>query len=215
VEGFDPDERNQLIDKAKRQIRGRMSSVRTVYPVAALIERSRLLVARIEASEPFQAARSVGLFWPLLDRREVDIRPLLERALTLGKRAYFPFLEADPERGPRIGFREVKQAADLTERGQRFLEPPEHAATAERGDLDLIVVPALALALSGHRIGYGGGYYDSVLPTLCPPAAAMAVGFEFQVLAELPMLEHDVACDFVVTDQRFELVPAAVTPSAP
>jgi 5-formyltetrahydrofolate cyclo-ligase len=90
----------------------------------------------------------------------------------------------------------------MAERGRRFLEPPPDAPEAARGDIDLLFVPALAVAPSGHRLGYGAGFYDSLLPDVCPPGRAVAVAYDFQLLVDLPTLPHDVACDLVVTDAR-------------
>jgi 5-formyltetrahydrofolate cyclo-ligase len=63
-------------------------------------------------------------------------------------------------------------------------------------------VPALAVSPDGHRLGYGAGFYDATLPDFRPPGTAIAVVFDFQVLVELPVLSHDVACDVIVTDRR-------------
>jgi 5-formyltetrahydrofolate cyclo-ligase len=63
-------------------------------------------------------------------------------------------------------------------------------------------VPALAVSSAGHRLGYGVGFDDATLPDFCPPAASLIVAFDFQLLAELPTLDHDFACDLVVTDAR-------------
>ena len=53
-----------------------------------------------------------------------------------------------------------------------------------------------------HRLGYGAGFYDSLLPDVRPPAQAVVVAFDFQLLVDLPTLPHDVPCDWVVTDTR-------------
>jgi 5-formyltetrahydrofolate cyclo-ligase len=66
----------------------------------------------------------------------------------------------------------------------------------------LVVVPALAVAATGHRLGYGGGFYDAMLPDFCPPAIAVVVAFDFQLVAELPAEPHDVQCGVIVTDAR-------------
>ena len=100
----------------------------------------------------------------------------------------------------RTGFRLTTPPSELVERGRGFHEPPPDAPEAQRGDIDLVVVPALAVAVTGHRIGYGAGYYDATLPDVRPPALAVIVAFDFQLLAELPSEADDVACDLVVTD---------------
>ncbi|HVY49722.1 MAG TPA: 5-formyltetrahydrofolate cyclo-ligase, partial [Minicystis sp.] len=54
----------------------------------------------------------------------------------------------------------------------------------------------------GYRLGYGAGYYDRALPRVRPPALAVGVAFSFQLVADLPVTEHDVPVDLVVTDDR-------------
>ena len=100
------------------------------------------------------------------------------------------------------GFRRVLSQEELLERGSGFAEPPETAPVAQRGEIDWVVVPALAVDGTGHRIGYGGGYYDATLPDVCPPARSLVVAYDFQLLAELPAEQHDKSCDVVVTDAR-------------
>ncbi len=106
------------------------------------------------------------------------------------------------EGGFSTGFRQVASVTELAERGQRFFEPPPEAPAAARGEIDLLVVPALAASADGHRLGYGSGFYDATLPDFCPPASAVVVVFHFQLLGELPVTDNDVASNVVVTDRR-------------
>jgi 5-formyltetrahydrofolate cyclo-ligase len=94
----------------------------------------------------------------------------------------------------------VAETEAMEERGLGFREPAEDAEEAVA--LDAIVVPALQIDASGHRIGYGAGYYDRTLPRYSPPATAIGVAFDFQLIAEVPVTEGDVAVSMVVTDQR-------------
>lgn len=191
----------ELAEAAKQELRKRMRALRSAYPAEALLLRSQKLVARAAALAAFQSASGVALFFPLLERKEVDLRGLDAEARRQGKRIYYPFLEP---RGDKLvsGLRLTASLAELAPRGQPFHEPPPEAPSAERGDVDLIFVPALAVAPSGHRLGYGAGFYDSLLPDVRPPARAVVVAYDFQFLVELPVLPHDVACDAVVTDGR-------------
>jgi 5-formyltetrahydrofolate cyclo-ligase len=198
---FDTSQVSQLAEATKVQLRKRMRALRTAHPAEALKIRSRAVVARALALPAFAAARGVALFFPMEDRKEIDLRELDAEARGLGKRVYYPFLEP---RGDALvsGLRLSASLDELAERGQRFHEPPLDALEAVRGEVDLIFVPALAVAPSGHRLGYGAGFYDSLLPDVCPPGKAVAVAYDFQLLVELPTLPHDVACDFVLTDAR-------------
>jgi 5-formyltetrahydrofolate cyclo-ligase len=106
----------------------------------------------------------------------------------------------------RMAFHVTASLADLAERGQIYLEPPADAADA--APLDAIIVPSLQVDARGHRIGYGAGFYDRTIPRYAPPARTIVVAFDFQLIAEVPVTDGDVACEVVVTDKRV-LRPAA------
>jgi 5-formyltetrahydrofolate cyclo-ligase len=201
VPPLDKDKIADLADRARVELRKRMRALRSAHPERALATRSALIVERIAEHPTFTNARSLALFYPLLERKEVDLRELDARARVLNKRIYYPFMDATPT-GFRTGLALTNSLEDLAERGRRFLEPSPSALRAERGDVDLVIVPALAAAPNGHRLGYGAGFYDATLPDFRPPARALVVIFDFQLLVELPSLSHDVACDAVVTDRR-------------
>ena len=65
-------------------------------------------------------------------------------------------------------------------------EPPETAKQVAPGDVDFALVPALAVDPRGHRIGYGGGYYDKLIPLL-QRACTCAVAYDFQLISEVPV----------------------------
>jgi 5-formyltetrahydrofolate cyclo-ligase len=67
--------------------------------------------------------------------------------------------------------------------------------------LDLILVPALAFDRKGHRLGRGGGYFDRFLKTLPREAKRVGLGFDFQLLDEIPTEDHDMVVNFVVTNE--------------
>jgi 5-formyltetrahydrofolate cyclo-ligase len=166
-----------------------------------LAERSRKIAQRVVELGLFERAQGVALFWPMQDRNEVDLRVVDAAARAAGKRIYYPFMDPTPS-GFTTGFRLTTDVDELVDRGRGFAEPDPASVRAERGDIDLVVVPALAVSPLGHRLGYGAGFYDATLPDVCPPARALVVAFDFQLLAELPVSEGDVRCDGVVTDIR-------------
>jgi 5-formyltetrahydrofolate cyclo-ligase len=201
VDLFDAETLSDLKFRAKKQLRTRMRGLRAAYPEGVLAQASARIVERVLSMPEFVAARSVGCFWPMADRREVDVRPLAEAVLSAGKQLYFPFLEPTAT-GFSTGYRQVSAVSELAERGQRFFEPPPETPRAERGQIDLLIVPALAVAADGHRLGYGSGFYDVTLPDFCPPALAVVTVFDFQLLGELPVTAQDVASHWIVTDRR-------------
>jgi len=76
-----------------------------------------------------------------------------------------------------------------------------------RDAIEFVLVPGVAFDLAGHRLGYGGGYYDRLLPMLPPHAVRVAGAFEIQIVDRVPAAPHDVAVDAIVTESRI-VVPA-------
>lgn len=198
---FSPEELAELTVRAKEQIRKRMGALRKAYPEAAMLKRSELIVEQLTTLPAYIQARSIALFWPREGKREVELRALDAHARSQNKRVAYPFQRPLGEI-LQTGFAEVADVAELGELGRGFAEPPLGAPALKRGELDLIVVPALAVTGSGHRLGYGSGFYDVTLPDFCPPAVSVTVAYDFQLLIEIPIVSTDVACSFVVTDRR-------------
>jgi 5-formyltetrahydrofolate cyclo-ligase len=192
----------EVARRAKRQIRARMKALRQSYPAAALQARSAQIRDRLLELEPFRSARSVALYWPLLERGEVDLRNVFSSCLAQNVKTYFPYQERQEDGRTLTGFRQVLSESELILRGNSFYEPPAHRESARPGDVDVVLVPALAADTFGHRVGYGAGYYDATLGDVAPPAVVVIVAFGFQMLAELPTESHDVPADFVVTEAR-------------
>jgi 5-formyltetrahydrofolate cyclo-ligase len=190
----------ELIHSAKKQLRRRLQSLRTALPAERVRARSERIVERLLRHPFVVQSTGVALFWPMLERREVDLRAVDTALRERGTRLCYPFMERESDGSCITGFRWVTETAQLVERGQRFAEPPLDAPIAKRGEVDLVVVPALAVTAEGHRLGYGAGFYDATLPDLCPPAKTIIVAFDFQLLMELPLTEQDVRCDAVITD---------------
>lgn len=196
-----PDELNDLTRRVKKQLRSRMRGTRRALPPGAVSARSARIIEALKGIEAFRRADAVGLFWPIEGHGEVDLRALDRELDERGVARYYPFMDPKGE-GYRTGFRRIEEPRDLMLRGQKFAEPPPDAKVAARGDVDVVLVPALAATPDGHRLGHGVGFYDATLPDLAPPALTIIVGFSFQLLAELPLEPHDFACDAVVTDRE-------------
>ncbi len=183
--------------KVKAELRKRLRGVRKTTPAEACAERSRMLVARLELHEAVAGAKTLALFWPIVSRHEVDLRPLDATLRARGVRIAYPAIDADTN---VMTFRFVDDVSALEDKGYGFMEPSADAPIATA--LDAIIVPAIAVDPTGHRIGYGAGYYDRTLPSLAPPAVSIAVAYDWQLVAEVPATEGDVRVAWVVTDIR-------------
>jgi 5-formyltetrahydrofolate cyclo-ligase len=198
--GFIPSSaEDSLRRRVKLELRKRMRGLRKTLPASACRERSARIVERLEALDAIARARSVALFWPMEERREVDLRDLDARLRRRGARVAYP---AVVDEGASMIFRFARDGCAMVAGPYGVSEPPDTEPVAAPGDIDAMVVPALAIDPRGHRIGYGAGYYDRTLSAYAPPAVTVGVAYDFQLLAEIPDTEGDVAVAWVVTDAR-------------
>jgi 5-formyltetrahydrofolate cyclo-ligase len=195
-----PEELAVFAVRAKKVLRKKLRALRSSLPLERASERSAVICERLRHHPSIEAAQGVALFWPIVEKREVDLRPLHEWLHARGVRIAYPFMESASDGGIETGFRFVADLSELVDRGRSFAEPAPTSPRVERGDVDVVVVPALAVSLDGLRLGYGSGFYDVTLPDVCPPAHSIVVAYDFQRLVEIPTEAHDRRCDFVVTD---------------
>lgn len=193
---------DELVERARGQIRARMLATRRALPPAAVLARSQRIAAVLSRASRIASARDVALFWPVESQREVDLRALDTQLRREGKRLHYPFMDPRASGGFVTGFRRTDSPDELQRRGQPFREPTPGQRASQPGEIDVVVVPAVALTPEGARLGQGTGFYDVTLPDVRPPAVAVVVAFSFQLLMELPQRSHDVACDAVVTDEH-------------
>jgi 5-formyltetrahydrofolate cyclo-ligase len=81
-------------------------------------------------------------------------------------------------------------------------QPPKTAPVLEPGLVDAVIVPGMAFDRRGARVGYGGGYYDRLLPRLRSDCLRIGFAFDEQVLADVPAEPHDALMDLIVTPTR-------------
>lgn len=177
---------------------------------ASLREHARLHRERIDPfSEDFENAitlfcnhlqpqpgQVVALYWP--KGREFDTRGLMEQLLRDGVVCALPVVVP----GSKVMvFRRWREGEELAPGAFDIMQPTG-------GDIvrpDIVVVPLLAFDRRGHRLGYGGGYYDATLADLRAGGPVVAVGFAYAqqaVLFNLPAEEHDIPLDWVITPAK-------------
>jgi 5-formyltetrahydrofolate cyclo-ligase len=162
---------------------------------------SRLAQQRLVSLEEFARAECIALYAPA--HNETDTAEILAKALAAGKRVLYPAVC-----GSQMVFRQVQGMECLAEGCFGILEPCPTGNDHQADEPDLIIVPGVAFDLSGHRIGYGKGFYDRFLQH--PDRTAHLVGFchDFQLIGgEIPAESHDVRMELVVTDQRIVHMP--------
>ena len=168
----------------KATIRARMKLVREM--VDDRLMRSVDLWARLAELPGYRAASTVMAFKGF--KSEPDTDPLFARLAAEGKRLLLPRIED--------GRIVVCDADGPMARSRIGVEEPQ-GAPLPYDVVEFVVVPGLAFTPDGHRLGYGGGFYDRFLPQVQVPNAGVC--FAEQIVPELPVEAHDIRVDAVIS----------------
>ena len=161
-------------------------------------EKAQAIKKRFFSLPEFKKARAI-LFYAAFGS-EVPTHDMMEEALKMGKKIILPITDTETK---QLVLREVHDLQSLKLNKYGIPEPsPENTIRYEAGLLDLIVVPGVVFDACGHRIGYGGGYYDRFLEKIDPSVPRISIAFEIQIVPEIPKEEHDLPVDKIVTEKR-------------
>ena len=139
---------------------------------------------------PPPAGAIVAGFWPM--GPEIDVRPLLD---ALHARGHPIALPETPPRGNPLIFRLWQPGIAMI--AERFgTSRPDGPIVRP----DWLFVPLLAFDRAGHRLGYGGGYYDRTLAVL-PGAVAVGCAYACQEVDAVPTAEYDLPLQAVATER--------------
>lgn len=185
---------SELRHRAKQALRKQLRSVRAALPASACESRSAAITSRVLALEELRAVETVLAFASI--GNEVRTQALIDAFHAEGKRVALPRVV---DRALTLHL--AKQGQELRAGAFSVPEPPADAPPIPAGEVDFALIPALAVDPRGYRIGYGGGYYDRLLPQL-QNALSCAVVYDFQLVAEVPELPFDVTVDLIVTDAQ-------------
>jgi len=78
-------------------------------------------------------------------------------------------------------------------------EPDADTEAMPPETFDVVIVPGIAFDRECRRVGFGGGFYDTLLPRLRPDAFTVGLAFDEQLVDEVPCEEHDRPLDALVT----------------
>jgi 5-formyltetrahydrofolate cyclo-ligase len=183
---------------AKAGLRARVLAERDALPADIRARASAAIVARMLGRPDFPAAQCILVTLPF--HNEWDTTALVRAALDAGKTVAVPRVDKDAR---MLELHEITDLARDVRLGYRSIpEPRADCPRIARDEIDFVVVPGVAFDREGRRLGYGGGYYDRLLPLLSPRAPRVAGAFDVQVVDRVPVGPNDIAIDAVVTESR-------------
>ncbi len=182
------------MEKSKKEIRAEVKKRRAEAQAEKLHTDSQKI---IESFTRLPQYRKAELLLAYVDaKREVETRPLMQRAWKDGKRVAAPRVDGDGI----MHYYFLQSPEDLEPGSFEILEPKKSCPLCETEE-GLLLMPGVAFDESRHRIGYGGGYYDRYLMAH-PGLVHIALAFEFQIFPKVPFEKHDILPELIVTETR-------------
>lgn len=188
-------------DKTKQALRTearkRRDQAQSEFNAGAVAEE---LVGAAEALLALSEAAAPVVSSYLAIGSELEPAALTERLRELGAVIALPVMTA---KDAPLEFREWAAGDPLVSREWGIREPGTGCAVVEP---DILLVPLLLVGRNGHRLGYGGGFYDRTLARLRQSKSIAAVGFcySFQKVDAVPQEAYDQPLDYLLTPSGLE-----------
>ena len=173
----------------KKELRRAIREQKRAMTQEQIVTASERLGELFVNCEEYQKATTIYGYLPY--NQEVRTVPMLEQAIRDGKRVAVPKVYGDEMRFICM--------TDLTrvEKGYAGIPEPVDDGPVAEDPTALVLMPGLAFDPQGHRIGYGGGFYDKFLEKE-PNHPTLALCYDFQMLPKLETESHDIPVDWVI-----------------
>ncbi|MBO2527498.1 MAG: 5-formyltetrahydrofolate cyclo-ligase [Clostridiales bacterium] len=175
----------------KDTLRREMTQKKQAMCAAEIHMASDALAQQLFAHPLYCAAKTLYVY--LSANQEVRTDTIIRQARKDGKRVAVPKVF-----GKELRFFYLDEDTRLETGSFGIAEPVDGQEADDR--TALVLLPGLAFDRDGHRIGYGGGYYDRFLARQ-PHHPTVALCYGFQLLDRLPTESHDIPADAVLVSE--------------
>ncbi|MFH2003303.1 MAG: 5-formyltetrahydrofolate cyclo-ligase [Bacteroidota bacterium] len=157
--------------------------------------KTKSIIERLASTDEFNFAKRIHCY--VSSRKgEVDTRQLINFMTGWGKSVVLPKLHKPSKSFHRFNFMGWDH---LVKNSEGYWEP-NIALNENMDDIDLVIVPSVAISVHGMRVGYGGGYYDKLLKDTFAPKIVLA--FELQIFDYIETDPRNVRVDKIITERR-------------
>lgn len=178
----------------KKQIRRFIKEQKMLLGDTASCVVSELAFSRLELLSEFKRANKILVYNSLSD--ELSTRSFISR-WHLKKKLFLPRVNGDE-------LEILPYKPNALQQGAFHIEEPTGDDIVNANEMDLIIVPAVALDRNGNRVGRGKGYYDRLLATT--KAVKIGIIYDFQLFDEFDAESHDIPLDFVITPSEIVII---------
>lgn len=177
----------------KNELREMMKQRRLDISKNEVRRRSQLIVEELLTLPEFFRADVVHTYISSKNN-EVDSHDLIRLLLKQRKRVVVPIADKATK---TMQHSELHSLSELVGGAYGILEP-RMCRPVPVSELQVVVVPALAVDRKGRRLGFGAGFYDRFLAGITVPVIALV--YDFQIVDAVPQENTDVPVSYIVSD---------------
>jgi 5-formyltetrahydrofolate cyclo-ligase len=180
---------SQLVEKAR--LRKQFLDARDALSLDFIKITSKEIQDNLRKVDFLRTAKTIGAYYSI--GSEVRTQDILQEILNAGKELALPKVVKND-----LVFKKISSFSELEQGNYSIMEPKDRCEIVK--DLDVIIVPAIALTKDGFRLGYGFGYYDRYLHG--KKSKTIALSYAKQVIKSFPHDVNDVKINVIVTEDK-------------
>ena len=185
------------IVSAKKNLRKKIISQRDALPESLRNEKSRVTSLKFLNIKNYKEAKNILLFYPF--GSEIDTRLIISDALQKKKKIILPKIISKIN----LGLYFVGNPEEELELGLfGIMEPSAKCRKAFPEEADLAVIPGVCFDEDFNRLGYGGGFYDRLIPQLKKEVLKISLCFAMQLVENIPVSTYDMKINMILTEKR-------------
>tara|TARA_B100000029_G_scaffold483426_1_gene534593 strand:- start:455 stop:1066 length:612 start_codon:yes stop_codon:yes gene_type:complete len=183
------------LDKAA--VRKMMVRRRNSLAAGEVTELSRKVEENLFSCDDFLDRQRILYY--LSFNKEVSTDRMISRSLILQQKVYVPRINKSAK---KMEICQIKSLGVDTELNDFGIREPVHVPVEFPKNIDVVITPGLAFDRSGGRIGFGGGYYDTLFAELWKSSLLIGVAYSFQILDSLHQDFWDKKVQKVITEKE-------------
>jgi 5,10-methenyltetrahydrofolate synthetase len=192
----------------KKLLRKKIQSARDGLPATERAKKSRAIAGKFLESEDYKKASNILIYFPF--RSEIDTTLIIKKALADRKKIILPRVK---DKTLKLYF--VTDPGTQLEKGAYgIMEPIDSVCSpAEPEQIDLAIIPGVCFDSRLNRMGYGGGFYDRLIPDIPLKVKKIALCFDLQIIKEVPVSGYDIKIDRIITESaEYKIRDPAICP---
>lgn len=190
---------NDKVKDVKKKLRNQYKQYRLALPADVKADYDKRICDALMQMVSFRYSETILMYAPL--EGEIDVMPIAEKALELGKKVAFPRCVEEPR---NLDFKYVSSIDELRSGSYSIAEPTEDMESVTDFSRSVCIIPGVVFDVEGYRVGYGKGYYDRFLAAY--DGTKFGLAYSECIINAVPRGRFDRHVDILISERGSKLV---------